>query len=201
MGHCAIRRGWDKVNVIGERVLGSFKDFNHFLADFGKVATVNLDLDGGGLLLFVAFAIWDVVRNKVDFDCRVNVFPSSLDDFVHDVMAVDRGRHHADKASRCNIVGACKTVRTHEVAALFEPLVESSVAFQFSEGLWGADADKEANYLAGFVRAAGGILEASNILGDGIASWDVTLQGEGAVRGFLIDWKEEAGGSDVLQFT
>ena len=111
----------------------------------------------------------------MEFDIGFDVFPSGLDDIVDYVMAVNGGRHHADETGGGDIIGAGETMGAHEVAALFKPLVETGVALKLAKGIGGADVDEETDDFVGVVGANRSVLEASDVLGDGVAGGDVTL--------------------------
>jgi hypothetical protein len=163
------------------------------------VVSIDLDLNGWSLLFVVAFSVWDVVRDKVDFNVWGNFIPFRLDDVVDGIAPVDRGRHHADEPSGGNVVRGGKSMGAHEVPALLEPLVESYVALEFTERFGGTDADKEANHFVVFVCVDGRVLEASDVLGDRVSGGDVTFHRECAVHGFLINGEKQARWINVLE--
>jgi hypothetical protein len=163
------------------------------------VVSIDLDLNGWSLLFVVAFSVWDVVGDKVDFDIWGNVLPLRLNDVIDGITPVDRGRHHADEPSGGDIIRGGESMCAHKVPALLEPLVESDVALEFAERFRGADVDEEANHFVVFVCVDGRVLEASYIFGDRVSSGDVTFHRECAVRGFLVNGEQQACWINVLE--
>jgi hypothetical protein len=137
----------------------------------------------------------------MDFHVGSFGFPSILDDFVHGVAAVNRGRHLADKSSGCNIISGSESVGAHEVLAVLQPVEETNVAFVLTEWFVAADANEKAEDFGVLVGVDGRIVEASYILGDCISGRNVTFHGEGTAGRFLINGEEQACWINFLECT
>jgi hypothetical protein len=111
-----------------------------------------------------------------------------------------RRRHLAEETGRSDIIGGRKAVSAEETVLFFEPGVEGGVPFKLPKRGRGADTEEEAEdgCVAGLLGHRER-LDAGNVLADSVSGGDITFHGEDAIRGGVINRKEDVVGVSGLQ--
>lgn len=198
--HGAIGRTGNKVDVLGDG--GGFvgEDFDHQFTDLVDMSMINLDLDSSGRGFFVVLSIWDIPRNKANFEVGSLGFHGVLNDLVDGIMALVCRGHLTEKTGSGNIVGGRKTVSAKEAVLVFEPGIEGGVLLELPERGRGADTNEEMD--DGGVAALPGhcqVLDTTNILVDGVTRGDVTFHGKNTISGCFVDREDDVVGVGSLQ--
>jgi hypothetical protein len=194
VGHGAVGRRGDKVDVAGEVIPMKLENFNHYLTGLIQVLTVNLDFDRGGVSLLITSAEGDPIGNKMNFEVKVFLLESTLDDDVNGIAAVKSWGHLANESSRANIVARRKSMGAEENTVVLEPLEKTGIELQVAKGLDRPEANKHTKRFVILGVASRGILETSKILlHNGSVGGDVAREHQSAMGCRRFDGKENVG--------
>ena len=92
-------RVWNKVGISGEAFRFVLGHVDQNCTDSVNIGTVDKNFHGSCSLFALILAIWDVARDKVNFNVETCLFDFFVNDCFHCVAIVHRGREFAHETS------------------------------------------------------------------------------------------------------